>query len=47
MRFKENIWSSYLRLSYNDMIGAQNLYIQLMVMFIFWIRFEVFFKANI
>jgi hypothetical protein len=47
MRFNETIWSYYLMLKYNDMIYAQDLKIKLKVIFIFWIRFEVLFKANI
>jgi len=47
MRFNEIILSYYLRLRYNDIFYAQDIKIQLKIKFIFWIRFEVLFKANI
>jgi hypothetical protein len=47
MRFNEAILSYYLRLSNNDIFYAQDIMIQLKFKFIFWIRFEVLFKANI
>jgi hypothetical protein len=43
----EIIWKYYLGIRYIDIIFAQDIMIKLKDMFIFWIRFDVFCKANI